>query len=405
MTGGAGLPRSHLAWGALAAAFILAFNVAYVSSYVGFVHKPRKVLETDHYRYIEMAEGPDNPDPLARTAPFCWRVLAPFVAYLMTKGGLTLNQAFYIATNTFLFGFLFVFFLYLRMLGHRLGVALLGLALVGLLQGAVRWYEYQYWMTDPPCLFFLVLAFYLAEGRRERWLRLTAPLGVLARESYLLVFPYYLLHEAKRGGWRQGLVRTATLAAIPLAVLCLLRLVIVPTNPHSALDTARNALAFRSRHLLDNQMYLLTVGAFGVLVPLALLFPKRIWPFCRTRYDEAVFVAMVYASLAVASNTERLLAYALPVVLPAALRSLEGFAARTRIPLALAGSVALGLQGLLYARARFAGEQGVSLYQPADAVVAAAMVLFWGACQALLFRSSRASPSGGGAVSGVVVAS
>jgi cytochrome c-type biogenesis protein CcsB len=37
--------------------------------------------------------------------------------------------------------------------------SVVGLVLVGLMQGAVRWFEYQYWMTDPSALMLTTLAF------------------------------------------------------------------------------------------------------------------------------------------------------------------------------------------------------------------------------------------------------
>lgn len=392
-------PRAQLFHGALAAVSILLLNAAFVSSSLGLLHKPRKVLETDHYRYIAMAQGPGNEDPLARTAPFCWRVLTPFAVFILTKAGLNIHVAFYLTTNLFLFAFLFTLYLYLKDLGHGTGVAIVGLALVGLLQGAVRWYEYQYWMTDPLALFLLVLAFYLVGRGELRLLALVSVLGVMARESYVLVFPYFLLRELRTADPRNAVPRTLAIAGVPLAVLWLLQALIVPVNPHGVLATAARATAFRTRHLLDNQLYLVTIGSFGVLFPLALLFPRRLWDGCKRRYEEAAFVVLVYLSLALASNTERLLAYALPVVVPAALRGLEELKSRARLPLAVASAMALGPQALLYARTRYLGELGASIYQPADWIVAAAMVAFWAACEALLARSGAGSgPSGSGRV-------
>lgn len=379
---GAAAPRGGgLAWGALVAALILGVNAAYVISSLGFLHKPRKVLETDHFRYIEMARDPWSAEPVARTAPFCWRVLTPWLAFLLGKAGLGLNAAFYLLTNVFLFAFLLTLFVGLRERGFGLGASLTGQALVGLLQGAVRWYEYQYWMSDPLCLFLLALGLLLMRRRQARAFALASVAGVLARESYLLVLPGHALRGLREARGRAQLARALLVPGLALGTLLLLRLAVHPANPPDTLRTIAGALGFRWRHLLDNQLYLLGFGSFGVLFPLALLFPGRLLAWGRTRYDEALLVAGAYLSLALGNNTERLLAYALPGLAPLALAQLEAYAAQARVPGGALAAVCLGLQLVVWAQTRLLGEQGLSAYQPANAPVAALLGVFWLACR------------------------
>lgn len=380
--------RTGLAWGVLAAALLLIVNAAYVASSLGFLHKPRKVLETDHFRYLEMARGPENQDAPIRTAPFCWRVLTPWLARQLSRTGLGLNAAFYLLTNVFLFAFLLSLFLHLADLGHGLGPSLLGVALAGLVQGAVRWYEYQYWMTDPLCLFLVMLAFRLIHRGRDALLGVVTLAGVLARESYLIVLVPYVL-QAVRTRRRGALAPAVGTAFLAVAVLLLLRHRILPTNDPDTLRTMERALAFRIRHFFENQAYLLSVGSFGVLFPMMLLSPGRLVEWCRTRYDEAAYVACVYLSLAMGNNTERLLAYALPVVVPLAVRQLGSFAEEARMPLATLGATCLGLQVLVWAQTRLLGEQGLSAYQPANGVVAATLASFWLVCRLRLWLVAR----------------
>ena len=88
----------------------------------------------------------------------------------------------------------------------------------------MRWFEYQYWMSDPAALFLVMLAFFLIE--RERW-RAVGAVSVAAafvRETYVLVYPYVFLRELRLGR-RSGaaLARSAAVAALPLAVLVAIR--------------------------------------------------------------------------------------------------------------------------------------------------------------------------------------
>ena len=361
--------------GALLAVAVLVGNAAHVVAHLGALHRPRAVLETDHRVYIQMARQP--PWEAQVDPPFRWRLLTPWLVHLATRAGLGVNPAFYLLTNLSLFGFLVLLHGLLGRLGFSSREAALGLALVGLLQGAVRWYEYQYWMTDPLCLLLVTAAFMLVRQGRLGWLAALSVVGVIARETYLLVLPYHLLHEWRRRPPLRALGRAASVSLPALLVLGWIRYGLLPHPGVGLIDTMREVLGFRWRHLLDNQIYFATLGSFGVLLPLALLDPSRLLSGFRERYDEAAVLALAYASLSLANNTDRLLAYALPVLLPLALRGLREGAARAAIPWTLAASVALGLQVLFFMQTRFHGEMGLSIYQPTNWVVVVSMLGFW----------------------------
>jgi hypothetical protein len=169
------------------------------------------------------------------------------------------------------------------------------------------------------------------------------------------------------------------------------RLAIAPSNEPETIRTVQRALAFRWRHLLDNQLYLATLGSLGVLLPMALLLPGRLAAWARTRYDHALLLAGAYLSLGMGNNTERLLAYALPVLAPLALAQLAAFAAEARVAAGALGAVCLALQLVVWTQTRLLGEQGLSAYQPANALVAGLLVAFWLACRLRLRLRGRHS--------------
>jgi hypothetical protein len=185
-----------------------------------------------------------------------------------------------------------------------------------------------------------------------------------------------------------------TLAALPFAVFVGLRVLIVPNHRDEFLADIVDTMGFRWRHLGDSQVYLVTVGSLGVLFPLLLLFPRRLLTAVRRHYDQVAVVAFFYALLLMANNTERELAYTLPVVVPAALRHVGDLAAAARLPEAPLLALAVGLQALFFSQQRFA-EIGMSMYQPTNLVVVAAMALFWlGAQGALIWRRPAPAPAG-----------
>jgi hypothetical protein len=381
--------RRELGVAALASILLLGLNAFYVSATVGFVHRPRKVLETDHYHYIDMAEGPPGraPTDKGREAPFCYRVLAPGLVWALGGTGLGVNGAFYLVTNAFLLCFLLALHALLRHEGATVGEALIGLALVAFVPGAVRWYEYQYWMPDPPCLFFVALGVLWIRKGREILLLLLSAVAVLSRETYLLLLPVAFLHAWRTVSLRQAVLRTARLAAVTLGTLALLRAAIVPAGGADLVAAAREMIPFRARHLFNGQIYAATLGTFGVLFPLWWLRPERVVTFLRRRPEDGALVAAAYASLAFANNTDRLLVYALPAVVPVALTALRSIGRAGRRWGALAATV-LGLQVFFYLETPF-HEQGISIYPPTRVAVVAVLGLFWLGARVLLRPGAR----------------
>lgn len=371
---------------------ILAFNVGFVSARLGFLHKAKEVKETDHWRYIQMARHPDGGHPLARESTYCWRVFVPRTVNLLMRAGLDESLSFWLLTNVFLFGFLLVTWTYLRDLGFALPWRVTGLVLLGLTQGAVRWYEYQYWMSDPPSLFLIALAlFFIHRG----WHAALYPPSIVAafvRESYVVVYPYYLIRLLRTGAsFVEAVRRTATLAIVPVIILIALRVVIVPDNPEAPFGGAGETVVFRLRHIVD-QPYLFTVGAWGVLFPLLFLFPARL-PGLARRHPEDAFLTLFFVGLClVANNTERELAYALPSVLPAGLHLLRAFVDEARLPTLPVAAAVVFMQVLFYLEQEF-GAAGMSMYQPTSLRLTAAMAAFWLVAQALLVRGRRLRPA------------
>jgi hypothetical protein len=370
---------------------ILAFNVGFVSARYGLVHKAKQVKETDQWRYINMARHPDGHHPLARESTYCWRVFVPRTANLLMRAGLSENLSFWLITNLFLFGFLLVMWIYLRDLGFALVFRVTGLLLLGLTQGAVRWYEYQYWMTDPPALFLIALALLFIHRGWHAALYPPSILAAFVRESYVAVYPYYFIRLWRTGSFLEALRRTATLALVPVIILVALRVLIVPDQPDDLVGEVGEMIAFRLRHIAE-QPYIFTVGAWGVLFPLLLLFPARL-PGLVRRHPEDAFLTLFFVSLClVANNTERELAYALPAVLPAGLHFLRAFVVESRLPAVPVAAAVVFMQVLFYLEQEF-GAPGMSIHQPTSLRLAAAMAVFWIVAQALLVRGGRLGPS------------
>jgi len=385
--------RADTVLGALVALALLGLNVTFVSSRLGFLHKPKQVKEYDHWRYVEMARGEEGRPALQREPPYCFRVAVPAIVRGLSRLGLSLNAGFFLVTNAALFGFLLVLWLHLRDLGLALPLRVTGLLVVGLTQGAVRWFEYQYWMTDPAALFLVTLAFFLLERGKRGALAATSVLASFVRETYVLVYPYVFLRELRTGRpLLPAARRAAAVAAAPVAILLAIRRLVTPNQPDDFASGIVDSMTFRWSHLLDNQPYVLTIGAFGVLVPLLLLFPARLPGLVRRHFDRALYVLSVYATLVISNNNERPLAYALPALVPAALVCLRAFLEETRLPALPVLAAVVALQAVFWAGQRWA-EMGMSIYQPVNWTTVGALAAFWVAVQAARAWARRTAAS------------
>jgi hypothetical protein len=369
---------------------LVAANAAYVSAHMGFLHAPEQVVESDHLRYLAMAGGPEGyaDRVLAHRAPFCYRLLIPWLAWALSHLGFGVDAAFYLLSQLFGALFLAALFLLLRSSGFRREEAVLGVVLTALLPGAIRWYAYQYWMTDPIALFLVTLAFLLI--RRDRYAPLSqiGVLALMARESYLLVLPYLFLRELRRGGARAAALRSAAAFAVPIVVMLLIRYYVVASPGRPLAAEIQRIVDWRGEGLLDNQLYLVTIGSFGVLFAAALVPTARSLRAWLQRPEDLSVLAIVYASLLVGVNTDRLLVYAVPVVVPVALRALAHLGERTRVPFDVLAYGAVMVQLVFYVRTPFTGAQ-ISNRQPFDPVVALCIAGFWLFCGLAWLDSRR----------------
>jgi hypothetical protein len=375
--------------GILLALFVLALNVQSVSARLGFLHKAKQVKEYDHWRYIHMSRGSEGDPALSQEPPYCYRIAVPAAARGLERLGLSENAAFYSIALAVLFGFLLTLWKHLGDLGFSPELRAAGILMAGFMQGAVRWSLFQYWMTDATAVFLVTLAFYLAERERRLAVGLVSVAAAFVRETYVLVYPYLFLRYLRQGrGLPRSVLRTVAIAALPFAILVAIRMAVVPTVADSFVEGIVDSMGFRWRMRYDNQLYVLTIGAFGVLLPAALLAPGRLPGLFRRHFDRAIFLLAVYASCSISNNTERPLAYALPVMVPAALLGLRAFLERTGLPAAPVLGVAVLLQVGFWLGQRWE-ESGMSIYQPVNWTTVTAMSAAWTAAQALLWHAGR----------------
>jgi hypothetical protein len=175
------------------------------------------------------------------------------------------------------------------------------------------------YLVDPLAFLFVIAGFLLAFTRHWIWLALLLAVGVLAKETVLFVVGVALLV----GLWtvpRARLWQLAAVIAAPVAVYLLLHktpLVFSHRWEHSYLGEVRRIIPYERRQVglvrAPVQAVLYSFGPLWVALVAGYKHLERRW-----RLSTLPWLALVLSGLAVGEDWPRLLGYAFPVVIAAA---------------------------------------------------------------------------------------
>jgi hypothetical protein len=314
---------------------------------------PDFIKPWDHHKYIFMAQHPLH----FHIAPFCWRILQPLIASVLP---------FSLETNFILIAVISVFlsgiFIYiaLKLFGLNTIPSMVGILMFFSSPWATKWILYNIWMVDGLTNTIFALALVLIIGKKDMWLMVLLSIGVLVKESVILIVPlHYTLYATSL--WDSNkLFQTIKIAIPSVLILLAIRLSIPEYNadqayvysldkkltveypnrltagysmdeknilekPHIArysyVDLAKTIGWNRIQQLSLTDLQKLTTGTFGVVIICLTLFTTIVNKNLVLRLTP-LFI-LTYMQLAFAVNTERLLIIALPAVVLFAAKGVE----------------------------------------------------------------------------------
>ncbi len=295
---------------------------------------PRFLFPGDHHIYQFMSEHRLGG---FHVAPWCWRILVPLTVRLLpfsTVAGFQLIA--FVSLWAAGIGTYFI----CRKLGFRPEVAMLGVLLFFGLSFAARWNVYDFWLTDAMAFALLAASMAFLLSGRDVAFAVCLGLGVLAKESVIFALPLYYMFRRDRPLDGRAAVRMLLVGLPAITVLVAVRFGIPAWNSnfsythslpkpiaanartlpdYSFLAVARGAISERLASL--GSTVVRTVSAYGLLVGILPFLGGR--RALRMAATFSPFLALVYAQLLFALNTERLLVLAFPAVIPLALCGVE----------------------------------------------------------------------------------
>ena len=285
----------------------------------------------DHLEYIAMAESPSA----AHIPPYCYRLLVPTIARHLS---LSREWSFRALAIFFIWGAGALIYYALRRMGHDRFFALMGVALFHSLNFGTKFVLFDFWLTEPALFFFSALSVLFLLRGNGILLSAALCLAVLSKESALFLLPLTYTMRARSLLDRRALIHAAAVSLAPIALYFLVRGMIPTSGPYSPLALFSRFGAERLSNDLAGVIRGGTLGTWGVLVLLLMLFGIR------KSADFALrclpFIALVYLQPLFAENVDRLLVYGFIMVIPIAVAGLEQLAVAAGLaPWMTAGTV------------------------------------------------------------------
>jgi hypothetical protein len=179
------------------------------------------------------------------------------------------------------------------------------------------------WLVDGPVFFISILAFYLVRRDRLGWATLALCVGAATHEGALLVLATLVFARLVTTGWRFQL-RLVPFIGLPIIVYLVIHntsLVYGTTVSFPFWSSAyREAVLDTRRHLdgdLVKSVFFAFATSFGAVWILAVIGFRRAPAFVRA---SAIILPVLVVSFLTASDWDRVLAVAFPVVIVLACR-------------------------------------------------------------------------------------
>ncbi|KAA0232475.1 MAG: hypothetical protein JJLCMIEE_01390 [Acidimicrobiales bacterium] len=299
----------------------------------------------DHHKYIYLAEhGPGS----LHLAPFGWRLGVPTVVSFLPVGT---EVGFRLVAAASVFAAAMGIYSLSRVHGFDRLMSAGAVALYLSVPVAAQWLLYDFWLSDAAAFAIVIWVIVLVKRERLFWAAVLLVVGVLTKESVILVGTLvYSLRAVRLVDWRALAAAVAVIA--PAAVTAMVLRLAIP-----ALNTDAGYIEEIGKQIplnrFDDLAYTLVdqFGAFGadrlsiratfVTVPLLFILTFGVGivvlaavgaldaPAVALRYSPFVVVSL--AQLLVARNDDRLLVLAAPALVVLGLYGVAWLADRLRI--------------------------------------------------------------------------
>jgi len=286
----------------------------------------------DHQFYIIMANDPFG----AHQAPYCYRIFVPWLVSIFPED----LHPFVFRLQSFLFlSFATIVLYYLiRKLNYSRTIALGGMLFFASSYYMVKYTLMDFWLTDSAAIFFILLLFYIAfceiNIKNAILAGFIMVIGVMTKESVLFVAPLFYTYRATRVWDKKAIMWAATVSLTGIVTFLCLRRFISTTGDYEDYSTLFNSIGiFHINGFWPSNLEPYLFGSFGVaLLVLPVFALVRNLNFT---LKSLPFLILVYTQVLFAVNIERLVVYAIPVVIICSLNGMISLCEKYKIHIAV----------------------------------------------------------------------
>ncbi len=326
--------KSFLDFISLVASFSITLIFYLKTDIMNYTH-PHFSNPWDHHKYIFMAET--NPFDF-HIAPFCWRVLVPFLASIMPFELIT-NFLVITLTSISLTGYV-MYKIGEIVFNERLWsfVLMLSYFSIGF---TTKFLIYDFWLVDPLAYLLITVGIYSILKRNEGMFVVVTTLGALTKEIVLFILPLYYTLNTKKLFDINLLINTIKYSLTSILVLIIIRLLIPAWNDD---PTYLNSLPlhiklvhlnssdydymkafceigiFRIKNFSLEFLYSITLYVFGVFMFVMVINIRKL---AVKLLQYLPFLILIYSQILFAVNTDRLVAAAFPAILVLSISTLK----------------------------------------------------------------------------------
>lgn len=278
----------------------------------------------DGVYYAAMAGDPDQPQARALVAPYCYRVLTPWLAALLPGNVVERFRVLHLVTWL---GVLLFWHALARRTGACAKAALFGGIMLGTSAWGPQFAFYIPCYIDPLTLLFVVATLWAMVSNRAVWLALLIPLAMFQREQALIAWFAAAAHRADLRGFSvRSLAPCGALLAMCAAVLIGLRVVIQPqlvtaAPPWIVVPVVAGHMATDPRYLVLSILAIVYCLGVPLTIALASAAGRR---FLGRRWVYYFLYASLFGLLS-GSDKGRLAFLAAPVVVLACSHAINGW--------------------------------------------------------------------------------
>ncbi|MBK9285078.1 MAG: hypothetical protein IPM51_12295 [Sphingobacteriaceae bacterium] len=315
----------------LIASFIPLLGLLYIFSDLMLPGHPFFLTKYMHLAYIKSAQD----FPVLQPPPFTWRLLEPFLVNILPFQ----QKTSFILINFFSLFFTTVLILkIIHFISKDLDYSYLGSLLFLSIVWAARFNIIEFWYPESLLYFFMLLSIFFIYKQKKILLSISFLLGVLTKETMLIILPLYYFINIKEDLFKKinyRLLAENIIISLPAIItFSVLSFIISQTSFYShsqewfdkvfvhRLATLVGIKSSLQHNLIDNQPWVLTfainwyrlvLGAFGGFFLIIFLRPKK---FNEVFWAYSPLILFSYLQLFIAYDIERLIVISFfPIIL------------------------------------------------------------------------------------------